>query len=303
MLAGLGVPRAQHNERSALTLLALLDLPPAATWSQAGNPFMGITTLMNWFRLHYGKKYQPNTRETVRRQTMHQFMQMGLAVANPDQPGRPVNSPKYGYVLDPAVVQLAKVFGTEKWTPALSRFRRKLPQLQALHDQERAMLKIPVNMPDGSVVEITAGGQNTIIRQIIEEFCPRFTPGGRVIYLGDAGAKVSKDEMSAFQKLDIKLDAHGKMPDVVIFLPKKNWLVLVEAAATHGPIDNKRKLELQELMKGSQAGLVFVTAVLNRKALIKYLRDIAWESEVWVADNPSHLIHFNGERFLGPYSA
>jgi hypothetical protein len=33
----------------------------------------------------------------------------------------------------------------------------------------------------------------------------------------------------------------------------------------------------------------------------RYLGEIAWETEVWVADAPSHLIHFNGERFLGPY--
>jgi hypothetical protein len=88
-----------------------------------------------------------------------------------------------------------------------------------------------------------------------------------------------------------------------VHLSDKNWLVLIEATTSHGPIDNKRKLELQALMKGSIAGLVFVTAVPDRKTLTKYLSLIAWESEVWVAENPTHLIHFNGERFLGPYSS
>jgi hypothetical protein len=39
----------------------------------------------------------------------------------------------------------------------------------------------------------------------------------------------------------------------------------------------------------------------DRRAMLKYLNDISWETEVWVADSPTHLIHFNGERFLGPY--
>ena len=232
---------------------------------------------------------------------MHQFVEMGLAIPNPDKPDRPVNSPKYGYALISELVGLARLYGTNKWKQALDRFCRKLPSLGVLHHQEREMLKIPVNLPDGTTVELSAGGQNIVIRQVIEEFCPRFTPGGHVIYLGDAGAKVTATELTIFRKLGIRLDAHGKMPDAVMFLPKKNWLVLVEAVATHGPVDNKRKLELTALMKGSKAGLVFVTAVPNRKTLLKYLSDIAWESEVWVADNPTHLIHFNGERFLGPY--
>jgi len=162
------------------------------------------------------------------------------------------------------------------------------------------MIKIPVKLPDGAIRHLSAGGQNLVIRQVVEEFCPRFTPGGRIVYLGDAGGKLNAAEISAFGKLGIHLEVHGKMPDV--HLPDKKWLVLIEAAASHGPIDNKRKLELQALMKGATAGLVFVTAVPTRRKLVKYLDVIAWESEVWVAENPTHLIHFNGERFLGPYA-
>lgn len=94
---------------------------------------------------------------------------------------------------------------------------------------------------------------------------------------------------------------HGKMPDVVIHHTQKNWLVLVEAVTSHGPVNAKRRGELKTLFKNSKAGLVFVTAFLSRQGLVKYLPEISWETEVWVAESPSHLIHFNGERFLGPY--
>lgn len=101
ILVDLGMPRAQQNERSALALLALLDLPPGKAWSEAQDPLMGITPIMDWARKHYNKRYAPNTRETVRRQTMHQFVQAGVALYNPDQPGRPVISPHAVYRIEP----------------------------------------------------------------------------------------------------------------------------------------------------------------------------------------------------------
>ena len=125
--------------------------------------------------------------------------------------------------------------------------------------------------------------------------------GGKVVYVGDAGEKLNDQEVKYFEQLGIQVDRHGKMPDVIVFMEDKNWLVLIEAVTSHGPINIKRHNELRELFKNSSASLVFVTAFETRKAMLKYLQEIDWETEVWVAESPSHLIHFNGERFLGPY--
>jgi hypothetical protein len=150
-------------------------------------------------------------------------------------------------------------------------------------------------------VTLTAGGQNLLIKDVLEQFCPRFTPRGKVVAFGDAGDKLLGFDEKYLEKLGVVLPKHGKMPDVVVHHADKDWLVLVEAVTSHGPMNLKRHNELRELFKGSKAGLVFVTAFLTRKAMVKYLGDIAWETEVWIAESPSHLIHFNGERFLGPY--
>lgn len=91
VLSILGMPRAQRNERSALCLLAIMNLIPEKAWANVENPLMGITPIMDWARKHYKKNYAPNTRETFRRQTMHQFIQAGIALYNPDRPDRPVN--------------------------------------------------------------------------------------------------------------------------------------------------------------------------------------------------------------------
>lgn len=112
ILISLGLPRAQQNERSALCLLALLNLTPGKSWSKAESPLVGITPIMDWAREHYDKEYAPNTRETVRRQTMHQFCDAGIALYNPDQPDRPVNSPKAVYQIEPAALSLLRTFDT-----------------------------------------------------------------------------------------------------------------------------------------------------------------------------------------------
>jgi len=303
ILAALTVPREQQNDRSALTLLALLDMKPGKTWNKASSPLRGITEMMDYFRAHFGIRYAPNTRETVRRFTIHQFMQMGIVIANPDDPARPVNSPDNRYQIEPAALEVIRTFRTRDWEKNLVTYLESLKGLRRLHAREREMKMVPVTLPDGSVVTLTAGGQNILIKDIIERFCPRFTPGGKVIAFGDAGDKLLGLSEQYLVDLGVRLDRHGKMPDVVVHYTKKGWLVLIEAVTSHGPMNLKRHNELKDLFKGCRCGLVFVTAFLTRKAMVKYLGEIAWETEVWVAESPSHLIHFNGERFLGPYAS
>ena len=303
ILKQLDVPRAQQNERSALTLLALLGHKPKTKWKDSKKVFIGITEMMDWFRDHFGVTYAPNTRETVRRQTIHQFVEMGLAVPNPDQPDRPVNSPSFGYEIEPSALELIQTFRTRQWKKALATYLENVHSLRVLHHQEREMNRVEVRLPDGSKKWLSAGGQNVLIKVVVEEFCPRYTPGGYICYLGDAGEKISEDEQEYFKKLGVELDPHGKMPDVVVHLEDRNWLVLIEAVTSHGPIDNKRKRELQKLFAGCTAGLVFITAFATRKVMLNYFHQISWETDVWLAENPSHLIHFDGEKFLGPYKA
>ena len=303
VLKALGFPRAQLNERSALTLLSLLDLKPDSRWSDAGNPMRGITPMMEFFAHYYGKNYKPNTRETVRRQTVHQFLQAGLIVENPDDPSRPTNSPKAVYQIETGALELLRTFGNPEWNRNVRTYLMSRQTLAEKYAREREMKRIPVSVANGSTLSLSPGGQNILIKQVIEEFASRFTPGGQLVYVGDTGEKFACFDDTTMKKLGVKIEAHGKMPDVIIYQPKKNWLVLIEAVTSHGPMNPKRREELKKLFEGCSAGLVFVTAFLTRKAMMEYLSEISWETEVWVAEAPSHLIHFNGERFLGPYDS
>ena len=256
---------------------------------------------MEFVAKHYKKNWAPNTRETVRRFTLHQFEQAGLVIANPDAPTRPKNSPLYCYQIETHVVTLIRTFGTFEWEPSLRRYLADSQTLAQRYAQAREMRRIPLALGRGKTLRLSPGGQNTLIKKIVEEFCPRFTPGARPVYVGDTGEKWAFFNADYLKGLGVSLEEHGKMPDLVIHFIQENWLVLIEAVTSHGPISPKRLGELKVLFAGSKPGLVFVTAFLNRHGLLKYIHDIAWETEVWVADAPDHMIHFNGERFLGPY--
>ncbi len=205
MLASLGVPKEQQNERSALTLLALLGMTPRIGWRKATAPMLGITEIMTVMRERFGKSYAPNTRETVRRFTVHQFVQIGLVIANPDDPRRPVNSPDNRYQVAPAILKLARAYGSPRWRAALTAFLSSATALETLRPKERGMTLIPVHLPGGKRVTLTAGGQNELVKLILEEFCPRFTPGGIVAYLGDTGLKGRHVEAGYLEGLGVEI--------------------------------------------------------------------------------------------------
>jgi hypothetical protein len=301
ILRDLGLPTAQQNERSALTLLALLDLKPDTPWSEASSPLLGITPIMEAIAQNYGKAYAPNTRETIRRQTVHQFVEAGILVVNPDKPSRPPNSPRTVYQIEKSTLELIRAYKADDWTEKLTIYLTSVETLKRRYAQEREMLRIPLTVAPGKTISLSPGGQNVLIRRIIDDFCSLFTPGGKLIYVGDAGDKWSYFDSQSLKALGVTVEAHGKMPDVVVHHTDKNWLVLIEAVTSHGPVTPKRRNELQAVFKDSTSGLVFVTAFQHRSDMAKYLNEISWETEVWVAEAPTHIIHFNGERFLGPY--
>jgi hypothetical protein len=301
VLKQIGMPKAQLNERSALCLLALLNLGPNKPWKSAEAPLMGITPMMTFSSTRYKKTYAPNTRETFRRQTMHQFVAAGIALYNPDEPERPVNSPNAVYQIEPELLEILKTYGTSSWAAGLKAYLSTRQTLAQKYAKERMMTRIPVRTPDGKDLVLSGGMHSSLIKSVIEEFAPRFVPGAVLVYAGDTGAKWGQFDKDLLSKVSVTVDAHGKMPDVVLYYPDKGWLILVEAVTSHGPVDGKRHAELAKLFVNSSAGLVYVTAFPSRTVMTRYLADIAWETEVWVSEAPSHLIHFNGAKFLGPH--
>ena len=301
VLADLGMPRAQRNARTALCLLALVNLTPTKKWSDAEARLIGITPIMDWAKEHYNTDYVANTRETFRRQSMHQFIEAGVCLYNPDQPARAVNSPKAVYQVELHLLKVLQLVGAKGYKPALMEFQLKRPTLIGQYAKERDMQLVSVKVKAGESIMLSPGDHSELIREIVENFGPRFAPEGELVYVGDTGDKHGFFDKGLLGSLGVVLDKHGKLPNVVIYLRDKNWLLLIESVTSHGPVDSKRQIELARLFEGCKAGLVYVSAFPDRKTFLRYLDVIAWESEVWIADAATHMIHFNGSRFLGPY--
>lgn len=291
----------QRNETAAYTLLAVLDLRPDVPWEDAQAPLRGITPIIDFIAETYGVRYAPNTRETIRDEAVKFFVEAGLLLRNPDDPNRPTNSGKTVYQIEPSALALLRNFGTKKWTPALEKYLASRESIKHEIARKRNLARVRVTLPDGSQVALSPGGQNPLIKAVIEQFCPAFAPGGVVVYIGDTENKFVHLEAEGLKSLGVTLDSAAKIPDVIVHFTAKNWLLLIEAVTSAGPVDGKRRKELKELFAGCKAGLVFVTAFETRRVMQSFVSHIAWESEVWIAEDPDHMIHFNGERFLGPY--
>jgi hypothetical protein len=301
ILRALGFTGRQSNEVAGYTLLAMLDLKPAQPWSAAVKPLRGITPIIDFVAEAYGVRYAPNTRETIRDEAVKYFVDAGILIRNPDDPNRPTNSGKTVYQIEPNAFELFRAFGTLEWSGRLKLYLTARNRIRKKLLRERKLSRIPVKLPSGETVSISPGGQNPLIKTVVEEFCPRFVPGGTVVYIGDAEDKFLHLDADYLQRLGVVIPAPAKMPDVVVHNTNRNWLLLIEAVTSAGPVDGKRRKELKELFAGCKAGLVFVTAFSTREVMRSFLTQISWETEVWVAEDPEHLIHFNGQWFLGPY--
>lgn len=297
------------NDMAARTLLSLLNLREGDTWDQATNNRIGVRGLMDWMRNNLDFPIAENSRETIRREVLHQFVAAAFCEHNDDDPDRPTNSSKNVYRVSPNALSVIRMYSgsnddtSSEFRIALEEYLAYAPSLVELQREERRMAKIPVRMPSNEIAYINPGGQNKLIKSMVEEFCPRFAPGGQVLYIGDADSKTSNYNKELLSSLGINLDMHGKMPDLVVYQKDKNWLFLMEAVTTHGPVNPLRKKDLESLFGGSEAGIVYVSCFPNRQVLRSHLMDIAWETEVWLESDPTHMIHFNGSRFMGPYES
>src|ERR1035437_4920454 len=301
ILKTLGLPTAQYNEMAALTLLAVCGIKENDKWSDATKKSLGVTKgIMSFIEENYGKTYAANTRETVRRNVLHQFIQARVVDYNPDIPDLAVNSPKAHYALSEEFLAVVKTYKTKEWNKAVIHFISTVGKLTEVYLKGRKLNQIPVILANGEVLVLSGGKHNEVQAAIVEQFAPRFANGGTLLYLGDTAKKDLFVDEETLKQLGIPLDQHSKLPDVVIYDTTRNWLFLIEAVTSHGPVSPKRIVELEEFLKDCKVGKVYVTAFPDMTEFKKHSTNIAWETEVWLMEVPDHMIHFNGDKFMGP---
>ncbi len=300
ILEALGLPAAQQNEMAALTLLVLAQLSEDSPWQSAMVRSLRVHDILSEIKVRYGREYAENTRETIRRHVLHQFEQAGIVIRNPEEPDLATNSPRTKYILSEIIQTVLQSYGTPEWENQRNRFISQRGALLEIYQKTREQNKVPLRVMDGRLYKLSPGKHNQLQAAIIEDFGPRYVPGAKVLYLGDAASKILIFETEVFSKLGVQVSDHGKLPDIVLYDENKNWLFLVEAVTSHGPVSPKRQFELEEMFKDCLAARIYVSAFLDFSTFKRFLNEIAWETEVWIAEMPYHLVHFNGDKFLGP---
>ena len=294
-LQTIGMPKSQQADICCYVILAMAGIKPDMLWSEATNEWIRIHDIIQFVNTFYDMSYAENSRETFRKQALHRFRTAALIEDN----GKATNSPNYRYRLTEETVQILRTMETPVWKEAVNRFLCYHEKLIDIYASKKRMTMMPVNI-NGENLKFSTGKHNELQKAIIEEFAPRFAPNSECLYVGDTIEKDLVKNVEKLKELGFEITLHDKMPDVVLYREDKNWIYFVESVTSVGPMDPKRILEITEMTKNVTAGKIFVTAFLDFKTYKKFAEELAWEKEVWIAEMPEHMIHLNGDRFMGP---
>ena len=294
LLSKIGLPREQQSDLCAYTLLALASIENDDSWTEATDSWMGIHEIIAFISQKYGKNYAENTRETFRKMALHYFRTAALVEDN----GLATNSPKYKYKITDEFLSVVRSGGNIR---EINDFLSNHEKLIDLYASKRRFSRIPIKV-NGCSLKLSKGRHNLLQKSVIEEFGPRFAPGAECLYVGDTIKRNLVNRKDRLKALGIEISLHDKMPDIVLYRADRNWLYFLECVTSVGPMSPQRIVELRELAQNSSCGKVFVTAFSDFLTYKRFAASLAWETEVWIAEMPDHMIHLNGDKFLGPRS-
>jgi hypothetical protein len=299
IIRAFGLPTQQYNDRSAWTLLAVLDIKEGDLWSQAKQRLIGIHDIMGHILSNYGKTYKENSRESFRKETLRQFNQAFITEMNPDDPNRATNSSLNAYQATSEALEVIKKFGTKQWDEAIKGFIAQKGTLQERYDKAKKDNSVSVQLPDGlPKLGLSSGKHNELQKAVIEKFLPRFFQNVEVLYLGDTAHKQLFSNKKRLEELNVPITEHEELPDIVLYDKSRDALVLIEAVTSVGPVSHTRYEILEKMLSGCKLRRIYVSAFPDSATYKKFVDAIAWETEIWIADKPNHMIHYNGDKFL-----
>ncbi len=307
ILSVMGIPIIEQTERRreriAMAFLAVAGVTGSWKKVQGLKEKRTLKTrdIISFINEHFEENISSGSYDDIRRKDLKLLVLAGLIVNSADNPNAATNDPTRGYSLEPHFKDLIIHYKTSHWEIKQQKYVANQISLKTRLSRTRNIEKVPVTLPNGKLLELSAGQHNILQKQIIEEFLPRFAQGCQILYIGDTSNKMLLIDEPILTKLNVSIGLHDELPDIITYKTSKNWLYLIEAVHSSGAINEVRLLELKELTKNCTADIIYVTTFLHKKEFKKWIIEIAWETEVWIADNPDHLIHFDGHKFLGPY--
>lgn len=311
ILDQLGIPLETYTlrqwrrvERLALVLLALGDVRPNTLWSEVKSRDDGVSVttrgIISFINENYSESMSEGSYDDFKRKELDRLI-LDSIVAPGFVERSAVNDSRSGYAICPTHTEAMQKFGTAEWDSAVQNILGRKVSLRQQLDTARALAMIPIILPGGLALSFTLGKHNALQKEIIEQFLPKYGYGCEVLYIGDSSDKYLHLSREKLLELNFPEPSHEELPDIIAFSEQKGWIYLIEAVTSFGEISQIRKLELERITQNCSSPIVYVTAFLDRTTYKKYCADLAWETEVWIASDPDHLIHLNGSKFLGPY--
>ena len=311
ILRNAGIPvrdmTKRRRERVAKALLAVAQLTPESEWADSksfsdgsSQPLSSRQILRHWNE-HLGETIADSSYDDIRRRDLIYLVEGGLVEASAANPEAAINDGTRGFALTREGLALLRSFGDDSWEKQLNEFRRSGPAIRDRLARAREFNLVPVTLPDGSEYRLSPGVHNKIQKAVIEEFLPRFSRGAHILYLGDTRKRIIHFERSVLKSIGIPNLEAGTLPDIVAFEEERNWLFLIEAVHSSNPINALRHLALRKLTKNVRCDCLFVSAFATAGSFGKFSKHISWETEVWIADQPDHLVHYDGTHYLAPY--
>lgn len=290
-------------ERMAIVFLASGDIKKIEDFKKAKDLSSGFALktrdIILYVNNHFGENISSGSYDDIRRKDLKLLIVAEVVLQS--SPNSATNDSTRGYSINPTYAELIRNFGSKNWEQMAFDKLKNIEPLSKKLKREREIAKVNVTLPSGGELTFSAGEHNDLQKAILENFLPRYGQGAEVLYVGDTSDKYLYLEKEKLEELNFFEISHKELPDVIAYSKKKNWLYLIEAVHSSGPISELRLNQLKNLTQDCKADIVYVTAFLNRSKFRQFMTDIAWETEVWIADNPDHLVHFNGDKFLGPY--
>lgn len=296
-----------RQDRICHILLAVADLTPTAPWKLAKVHGSGKAShaprsrdIIIFLNKHYGTSISSGSYDDIRRKNLDYLVEAGLVVPSARREGASTNDGTRGYAITKDAASLLHGYGSSKWPALVIQFRKTHASLTTALQRPANKRIVEVTFPDGQTVLLSAGPHNRFQKSVIEEFLPRFAKKPRILYLGDTAKKDLVVDRPRLESLGLDLNQHDRLPDIIVQDEARNWLFLIEAVHSSNPVSPLRHLVLERLTAKCKLGKVFVSAFEDLKSFAKWAPGISWETEIWVADNPTHMIHYNGDRFYGP---
>jgi hypothetical protein len=289
-------------ERMAKACMATAQIKRSlkeATSSETGTYYRS-RDIIAFENKYYGERIADASYDNIRRYDLKYLVEAGVVLSSSSKGEQATNNPSRGYALSPAFSRLLHQYGSKDWKAELAKFIAETSSLKEELERKRNLEKVPVTLPNGKTIDLSYGEHNALQKAIIEVFLPLYGFGAEVLYVGDTSDKYLHLEQEALESINFFPLEHEELPDIVAYSKAKNLLYLIEAYHSTGEWSEVRVRKVKRKLEESKckANVVFFTAFENKNAFRAKAKDIAWETEVWIADVPEHLIHFNGYKFL-----